>query len=179
MVLNIEGKNLSSIDNLNGGIRIQRVPPTEKRGRVHTSTVTIAVLQEKKNFDSNLEMRSDKDFRIDWFSGTGKGGQHRNKSQNSCRVTHIPTGMTETRQSRSRENNMTQAIDALNSKLDSMGNENIHSSMSKDKKKKVGSGMRGDKFITIQFQNDRVTNHDNGKQCTATQFMKGKLELIW
>lgn len=122
---------------------------------------------------------ADSDFRVEWFSGTGAGGQHRNKSQNSCRVIHIPTGLSEARQSRSRENNYLEAKAALLETLKHKKMSENHDKFSDTKASKVGSGMRGDKLLTIQFQNDKVTHHITGKTCTAKQFMKGELDRLW
>lgn len=118
-------------------------------------------------------------FRIEWFSGTGAGGQFRNKHQNSCRVIHIPTGISETRQSRSRDSNLFDAMEALKRTLKQKQDEQIHDIQSLEKKNKLGSGQRGDKLLTIQFQNDRVTHHLTGKYCRVKDFMNGKMNLIW
>jgi len=83
-----------------GGHRIQRVPPTENKGRIHTSNITVAII------DCNNIKKAvfkDSDFRIEWFSGTGNGGQHRNRHKNSCRLIHKSTGLMESRQGRIRE----------------------------------------------------------------------------
>jgi len=142
--------------------------------------VTVAVLSERSRstFESLSNGTSDK-LRVEWFSGTGAGGQHRNKSQNSCRITHLPTGVTETRQSRSREANYRDALKALVDKLERMEYDKVSSVEANEKRAKFGSGMRGDKFITLQFQNDRATNHRNGKTCTTKAFMKGSMHLLW
>ena len=81
--IKVSGNNLSKLKNEAGGHRIQRCPPTEKRGRVHTSTVTVSVTDGLVETDPRYSQRSDDDFRVEWFSGTGKGGQKRTKSQ-SC-----------------------------------------------------------------------------------------------
>lgn len=130
--------------------------------------------------DAKPQMKiDDKDFRTEWFSGTGAGGQHRNKSQNSCRVIHVPTGISETRQSRSRENNQREAKAAVIAKLQNHSESQIAQKQSENKKLLVGSGMRGDKIITIQFQNDKVTHHLTGKTCRVKDFMSGKMFLTW
>ena len=122
---------------------------------------------------------TDDDFRVVWFSGTGAGGQHRNKNMNSCRVTHIPTGTTEMRQSRSRDSNLKEAKEALIRRMRSQSSASMAAEASVEKKGKLGSGMRGDKFITLQFQNDRATNHKTGKSCRVRDWMEGKMDLIW
>lgn len=129
--------------------------------------------------DAEQFLINDDDFRVEWFSGTGAGGQHRNKSQNSCRVIHIPTGISESRQSRSREGNFREAKSAVLNQLRSIGLSEKHKEFAADKKSKLGSGMRGDKFITIQFQNDRVTHHRTNKTCRVKDFMNGRMDLIF
>jgi len=78
------------LNNEPGGHRLQRTPPTEKRGRVHTSTVMVAVINESDFAQPNYDDIDPDDFKVEWYSGTGAGGQHRNKHQNSVRLTHIP-----------------------------------------------------------------------------------------
>src|SRR5687768_9355475 len=101
----VEG-NLVGLENEAGGHRIQEVSPTEKRGRVHTSTITVAILDHDATTNDIYSKRADDDFKIEWFSGTGKGGQHRNRHMNSCRLIHLPTGLKQERQGRHRESNL-------------------------------------------------------------------------
>jgi len=121
----------------------------------------------------------DDSFKVEWFSGTGAGGQHRNKAQNSCRVIHIPTGLSETRQSRSRTSNYDSAKKALIHHLTTKSDKTAEAVESVERKSKLGSGMRGDKFITIQFQNNKATHHKTEKTCRASDFMDGKMDLLW
>lgn len=172
----MEGKDLSLLNQEAGGLRIQRVPPTEKRGRVHTSTVTVAVLEP--NVTNMLEIL-DKDLHVEWYSGSGAGGQHRNKHQNSCRLTHVPTGITTTSQTRSRQNSYENALAALKSHIQDQSTVNNHTKYNQVRQQQLGSGERGDKNRTLQFQNDRVTDHRNGKTITATKFMKGHMNQLW
>lgn len=124
-------------------------------------------------------MRKDKDFYIEWFSGTGKGGMKRNKTQSSCRVYHLPTGLMESRQGRSRINNENDAKQALLLKLDSMSKGEQHQIQSATRKNQTGCGMRGDKVRTIRFQNDLITDHRSGKTMQAKKFMRGYMDLLW
>lgn len=124
-------------------------------------------------------MRSDNDFRIEWFSGSGAGGQHRNKHQNSCRVHHIPTGLSEARQGRERISNLRDAKDALNRLLDAAQRGEKGATLAGERKGQVGSGMRGDKSVTIRFQDDKVTHHETGKSMSATRYMKGYMDEVW
>jgi len=167
------------LTNESGGHRIQRIPPTEKRGRVHTSTVTVSVTNKSVQVDNSYSQRNENDFKIEWFSGTGKGGQHRNKHMNSCRIIHIPTGLSESRQGRKRENNKREAFDAINRKLDEISSRDAYLKLKREKKQQVGSGMRGDKIRTYRFQDDRVTDHQTGKNAKCSKVMKGHFELLW
>ena len=176
--IEISGKDLTGLLNEAGGHRVQRVPPTEKRGRVHTSSVVVAVLGEA-TADSKYDQVSDDDFRIEWFSGTGKGGQHRNKKQNSCRVVHIPTGITEARQGRKRESNLREAKTAILQRLRESAESEVNSALSQDRKTQMGSGMRGDKIRTYRFQDDQVVDHVTGKRAKCSKVMKGHFEVLW
>ena len=123
-------------------------------------------------------MRDDEHFRIEWFSGTGAGGQHRNKTQNSCRAIHIPTGLKQERQGRKRESNKREAMDALCLLLDQKVNDILSAQISITKKNQVGSGMRGDKIRTYRFQDDLVTDHRSGKRAKCSKVLRGNFQLL-
>ena len=152
------------------------MPPTEKRGRVHTSTVTVAVIdllasEERPFYEDDVE--------VQWFSGTGPGGQHRNKCQNSCRVIHKPTGLSETRQGRVRHNNYQEALAALQTKVGSMMTRDNAKRDNVVRKQQTGSGMRGDKIRTIRFQDDAVIDHRTNRRMRATDYMNGRMNQLW
>jgi peptide chain release factor 1 len=155
---------------------MQRVPPTERRGRVHTSTVTVAVIDYHDNQKNIINPR---DLEISWFSGTGCGGQHRNKHANSCRLRHIPTGFTTTSQTRSRVNSYSNALLALQVLIENQHAESQNNKHNHKRKIQIGSGQRGDKIRTIRFQDDAVQDHRTGKSLTAREFMQGKMNLLW
>ena len=124
-------------------------------------------------------MRNDEDFRIEWFSGTGKGGQHRNKHQNSCRMIHIPTGLVQTAQTRSRQSSLLQAKKAI---LEELNNRvyNIHQETLKTLRTgQVGSGQRGDKIRTYRFQDNIVKDHMTEKTAPCDKVMAGNFDLLW
>lgn len=146
---------------------------------MHTSTVTVAITDTNVQTDDRYDMVSDNDFRIEWFSGTGKGGQHRNKHQNSCRMIHIPTGLIESRQGRKRESNLRDAKEALLRMIQSKKDGESASTISQDRKQQVGSGMRGDKIRTYRFQEDRVKDHQSGKTLSIKRIMRGNMNLFW
>ena len=156
------------------------MPPTEKRGRVHTSTVTVSVINPNL-IDNNDDYQklSDDHFRVEWFSGTGAGGQHRNKKMNSCRLIHIPTGLVEARQGRKRESNLRDAKEALLQLLSNSQQSHRDGQLNRVKKNQIGSGMRGDKIRTYRFQDDQVVDHQTGKSARVSKVMKGKFNLLW
>lgn len=167
---------MNLLDGEAGGHRFQRIPPTERRGgRVHTSTVTVAVTDPEltaPDFDMS-------DVEVQWFSGTGAGGQHRNKHQNSCRLIHRPTGVVESRQGRHRDANLRDATEALQSRLQADAQARHDGAVAVTKAAQRGSGARGDKVRTYQQQNDRVTDHKTGRQSQFTRVMKGDFAGLW
>ncbi len=169
------GQDVEYLEAENGGHRIQRVPPTETRGRVHTSTVVVAVVPEI-TVDTTLDER---DLSVSWFSGTGKGGQKRNKVQSSCRVTHTLSGITETRQGRSRTANYEDAVAAIQIRLSSEGQSSANSAASVQRRGLMGSGQRGDKSRTIRFQDNIAVDHRTNKRMTAVDYLKGKMDQLW
>ncbi len=167
---------MTELNNEAGGHRIQRIPPTERRGRVHSSTVTVAVLNplEQKAVQFN-----ERDFRIEWYSGTGAGGQHRNKHQNSCRITHLATGLVATAQCRSRENSFDEARTTILERLAQRQASEQFGSRAEVRKTQVGSGERGDKRRTYRFQDDRTKDHVTDKEASTTKILLGNFDLLW
>jgi len=161
--------------NESGGHRIQRVPPTERKGRVHTSTVTVAITDP-----TEVAIKvADSDLRIEWYSGTGAGGQHRNKHQNSCRITHIPSGTVATAQCRSRQNSLDQAMGTIHKTVDKQVQNQYNNGIASDRKQQVGSGMRGDKIRTYRFQDDVVKDHVTNKSNSVKRVLSGNFDLLW
>lgn len=160
-----------------GGHRIQRIPPTEKRGRVHTSTVTVAVF-DIENSQPILNF-NEKDIEVQWFSGSGAGGQHRNKHQNSCRIKHLPTGIITSSQTRSRESSYRAALEELRNRVDFIDKSLYHNNIANSRSSQRGSGMRGDKIRTYRFQDDRCTDHRSNKTSSCNTIMTGNFEKIW
>lgn len=173
--IEVQGSDLSGLLNEAGGHRIQRVPPTERKGRVHTSTVTVAVIDPQV---ISTVIR-DHDLQIEWYSGTGAGGQHRNKHQNSCRITHTPTGITAKAECRSRTNSLAEATVAIQQRVDQLLQSKYNNDLASDRKSQVGSGMRGDKIRTYRFQDDRVQDHVTGKTATTKKVLAGNFDLLW
>ena len=171
----VEGTDLSGLYNESGGHRIQRVPPTERKGRVHTSTVTVAITDPAEV----TTVVKESDLRIEWYSGTGAGGQHRNKHQNSCRITHIPTGTVATAQCRSRQNSQDQAMGTIHKVVDNLAKSQYNNVIASNRREQVGSGMRGDKIRTYRFQDDRVQDHVTNKVASTKRVLSGNFDLLW
>jgi peptide chain release factor 1 len=173
--IEVTGKNLSNLANEAGGHRIQRIPPTERKGRVHTSTVTVAVIDTEQS----VKEYSDNDFRIEWYSGTGCGGQNRNKVQSCCRLTYIPANITVTSQTRSRISSLQSAKAEILKRLESNNISTHNANVAAIRRQQVGSGMRGDKIRTYQLTNDIVTDHNSGKKYSAKKILSGYFDLLW
>lgn len=159
-----------------GGHRWQRNPPTESRGRVHTSTITVAVLEERK--DVQIEIK-ESDLEIKTARGSGKGGQHRNKTDSAVQVKHLPTGLiVRCENERSQHQNKDQALSVLKSKLFSIGYKAVQNASNNQRKDQIGSGMRGDKIRTIRVQDNTVVNNKSNKRTTFKDYYKGRIEKV-
>src|SRR5665213_555784 len=179
IVLTVEGNNLQQLQNEAGGNRIQRTPPTERNGRVHTSTVTVAVMDPSRPTNDVCLKRNESDFVVEWYSGSGSGGQHRNKHQNSCRLTHVPTNVVRTAQTRTRQSSYKDAMDSLTAHPDRLYSQERRKVFDDIRNEQTGSGMRGDKIRTYRFRDDRVEDHQSGKGATCRKVMAGNFDLLW
>lgn len=142
---------------------MQSVPPGSRV--VQSSTVVVTVTEAGvRGAGGPWDRRGEADFRAVWFSGTGKGGQHRNKTQCSLRLTHVPTGLVETRQSRSRADNLRDARAALDARLDAMAAEAEDRRASEERRRQGGTGERSDKVRTWRFQEGQVIDHRTGRR---------------
>ncbi len=140
--------------------RVQRVPETETGGRIHTSTVTVAVLPEAE--DVELEINP-ADLQIDTFRASGAGGQHINKTESAIRITHLPTGMVvECQDERSQYKNKDKAMRVLRSRLLEQMQQVQQSAIAADRKAQVGTGDRSERIRTYNFPQGRVTDHRIG-----------------
>ncbi len=163
-----------------GGHRIQRVPSTEKRGRVHSSTVTVAVIYDGlATGPTPYGRRSGRDFHIQWYSGSGAGGQNRNKVMASCRLVHRPTGIARTAQTRSRENSYRLAMEAMVAELDRAAGAAEQATVNTVRQEQVGSGERADRRRLWAFQRDAVEDFVTGKRIRCTEAMRGRLDRLW
>ena len=158
-----------------GGHRVQRVPPTEKKGRRQTSTVTVAVLRQPVGITIKLR---DKDLKIETMRSSGPGGQHANKSDSAVRITHIPTGIQAYAGTKSQVANKKRALGVLKARIHDAQLSKSKKAHAKNRSKQVGSGMRGDKVRTIRYQDGRVSDHRSGKKVNLKIWLNGELDRL-
>ncbi len=175
-VVNIDGKGAYSRLKFESGVhRVQRVPETESQGRIHTSTVTVAVLPEAEDVDVTLD---EKDVRVDLFRSSGAGGQKVNKTETAIRLTHFPTGIVVTCQDeRSQLKNKEKAYRVLRSRLYDLYTSRAASREAADRKSLVGTGDRSERIRTYNFPQDRITDHRIGLSLHGMEnFLAGGLD---
>lgn len=119
-----------------------------------------------------------KDVRTEWFSGTGAGGQHRNKHQNSCRLIHEPTGTVVTAQCRKRDQSYSQAWAELERRVQEQHSRQTGQAVDSLRSDLIGTGMRADKIRTYRFQDDSVKDHQTGREARASDVMRGNFDLL-
>jgi peptide chain release factor 1 len=160
-----------------GGHRVQRVPETETKGRIHTSAATVAVLPEPEDVEVNL--KSD-DYRKDIYHASGPGGQHVNKTASAVRLTHHETGIAVAIQDeKSQHKNLAKALRVLKSRIYDMKQQAEQKKRADERKTMVGSGDRSQRIRTYNFPENRVTHHSiNLTLYKLDQLMAGNLEPI-
>ncbi|MDU0809935.1 MAG: peptide chain release factor 1 [Burkholderia sp.] len=158
-IIRILGRNAySRLRFESGGHRVQRIPITEIQGRIHTSTCTVAVMQEVDDI-GEIEINS-ADLRIDTFRASGSGGQHINKTDSAVRVTHIPTGIVvECQNNRSQHKNKDHALKVLASRIREKQCREQHIKETITRKNLIGSGDRSERIRTYNFPQGRITDH--------------------
>ena len=177
-IFEIEGRGAwSSFKNEAGVHRVQRVPTTETVGRVHTSTVTVAVMPEAEEVD--IKIRPE-DLRIDVFRAGGHGGQSVNTTDSAVRITHVPSGTVVSMQDeKSQLKNKEKAMKILRSRILAQEAEKTHKELAESKKLQVGTGERSEKIRTYNYPQDRVTDHRTGKNYhNLPAIMDGKIDEI-
>ena len=158
VVFSIEAKGAYSRLKYESGVhRVQRVPTTESGGRIHTSTVTVAVLPEVDDVEVEINPN---DLQIDTYRASGAGGQHVNKTDSAIRITHMPSGIVVTCQDqRSQHKNKEKAMKILRSKLFEIAQEQQTSEVAQNRKSQVGTGDRSERIRTYNYPQGRVTDH--------------------
>lgn len=174
----VEGDGAYSLLKYESGVhRVQRVPETESGGRIHTSTVTVAVLAEAENVEIDINPT---DLQIDTYRASGAGGQHVNKTESAIRITHIPTGLVvECQDERSQHKNKDKAMKILRSRLYEIKRREQEAKIASDRKSQVGTGDRSERIRTYNFPQGRVTDHRIGLTVHSIDaVMNGDLDHI-
>jgi len=178
IILYLQGANVYRQLRFESGVhRVQRVPVTEASGRIHTSTVTVAVLPEVADVEIDI---NPKDIRIDTYAASGHGGQHVNKTESAIRITHFPSGIVVTCQDeKSQHKNKDKAMKVLKARLFEFEKDRQQQSIAEDRRSQVGMGERAEKIRTYNFPQNRVTDHRiNGRNFNVEFIIDGDLQEL-
>ncbi len=174
----IEGEGAYSRFKYESGVhRVQRVPETESQGRIHTSTVTVAVLAEADEVELSINPA---DLKIDYFRASGAGGQHVNKTESAVRITHLPTGVVvECQDERSQYKNKDKAMKILRSKLYDALQQEQNEKIASERKSQVGTGNRSERIRTYNYPEGRITDHRIGLTIYRLEYvLDGNLDEV-
>ena len=178
VVFMVSGTDVYSHMKFESGVhRVQRVPETEAQGRLHTSTVTVAVMPEAQEVDVDLNMN---DVRVDYYRASGAGGQHVNKTSSAVRMTHLPTGIVvQCQNERSQLQNREKCMQMLRARLYEMESEKQQEALDADRKSQVGTGDRSERIRTYNYPQGRVTDHRIGLTLhKLTDIINGDLDEL-
>jgi peptide chain release factor 1 len=174
----IEGKGVYSRLKFESGVhRVQRVPVTEAQGRIHTSTVTVAILPEAEEVEVQIDPN---DIRVDIFRSSGPGGQSVNTTDSAVRITHIPTGMgVSCQDEKSQHKNKSKALKILRARLMDKATQERQNEISEKRRLQVGTGERSERIRTYNFPQGRVTDHRIGLTLYRLEgFLEGDMEEV-
>jgi peptide chain release factor 1 len=178
LVAQITGPEIYNMLKYEAGVhRVQRIPETEKNGRIHTSTVSVALLKPLTEAEIKIEP---KDLKIDTFRSSGPGGQNVNKVETAIRITHLPTGLAVVSQTqRSQSQNKELAMEILRAKLSEIQKEMAVGKITAERRAQIGMAERSEKMRTYNFPQDRITDHRIGKSWHHMEkILDGNLEPI-
>ena len=177
IILGLEGEGVfRRLHYESGGHRVQRVPETEAKGRVHTSAATVAVMAEPE--DVEIELKPD-DYRRDVFHASGPGGQHVNKTASAVRLTHYASGIVVSCQDeKSQHKNMAKALRVLKTRLYEAHREEEHRKRSDERKSQIGSGDRSQRIRTYNFPQNRLTDHRVNQNWNLENIIAGNLDPV-
>lgn len=178
IIFEFSNKDVFSKIKYEGGVhRVQRVPETEKSGRIHTSTATVAVLPKPKKAEIKINPQ---DLKIDFYRASGPGGQYVNRRETAVRITHLPTGLTVTSQTeRNQLTNKENALSILEARLLEQKRRGEEQKIGQKRKAQIGTAQRAEKIRTYNFPQNRVTDHRIKKSWQKLkQILEGELDPV-
>jgi peptide chain release factor 1 len=177
LIFKVKGKNAKKcFDNESGGIQWQRVPPTEKKGRVQTSLITVAVLPEEEYKAVTID---ENDLNWAFKRGSGPGGQHKNRTDSCVVLTHKPSGIVVTIDGRKQGQNKQEALKVLSQRLEEQSRNENKTQGRQERLSQIGPGFRGhNKIRTVRFKDGVVIDHRLGKTIPLKDYLRGNLSNL-